>query len=108
MSTVITVTIRVEGDGAVTIGTGQEPVPTPDLRALAQEVFADELIPLPPEPAPAGPFRTIAMQQASGGTCPVHHEPWKTVPAGVSKSTGRPYEAFRACPTAGCRERPRG
>ena len=111
MSTIITVTIRVEGEGAVTIGTSQDPAPRPDLRAVAEAIFGDELVPLPPEPTPVGPFRTIARQQdqaRAAGTivCPVHSEPWKLVPAGVSKSSGRPYDAFRACPVKGCRERP--
>lgn len=39
--------------------------------------------------------------------CPTHHQPWKVVPAGVSKKTGRSYESFRACPVAGCDQRPR-
>lgn len=30
-------------------------------------------------------------------TCPGCGAPMRTVPAGVSKSTGRPYEAFEAC-----------
>ena len=29
-------------------------------------------------------------------SCPTHG-PWKAVPAGVSKSTGKPYPAFYAC-----------
>lgn len=65
-------------------------------------------MPLPPEPTPVGPFATIARQQeaarAAGGT--VHNEPWRLVPAGVSKATGRAYDAFRACPIKGCRDRP--
>lgn len=38
--------------------------------------------------------------------CPIHSVPFRTVPAGVSKSTGRPYNAFEACPERGCKERP--
>lgn len=38
--------------------------------------------------------------------CPVHRVPWKVVPAGVSKKTGRPYDAFKACPEKGCDQRP--
>lgn len=38
--------------------------------------------------------------------CPVHNVEFKTVPAGVSKSTGRPYNAFLACPERGCNEKP--
>jgi hypothetical protein len=39
--------------------------------------------------------------------CPVHHVPWKWVPAGVSKRTGKPYKAFQACSEPGCNEKPR-
>jgi hypothetical protein len=112
MSTVIRITIEVQGDARVTVDAPSPEGPTPpDLRAVAQQIFADELVPLPPEPTPVGPFRTIARQQEqvrSAGTvvCPVHNEPWRLVPAGVSKSTGRSYDAFRACPVKGCRERP--
>lgn len=34
-------------------------------------------------------------------TCPAHGQV-KTVPAGTSTRTGRPYKAFRACPVFGC------
>lgn len=54
-----------------------------------------QLAPLPP----------IATQTLDG--CPIHNAPWKTVPAGVSKKTGKPYEAFQACSIAGCDQRPR-
>jgi hypothetical protein len=39
--------------------------------------------------------------------CPVHHQAWKIVPAGISKKTGNSYDAFRACPVQGCTQRPR-
>lgn len=44
--------------------------------------------------------------------CPVHNAPWKTVPAGFSKTKfdefGNPkaYRAFQACPIQGCDQRP--
>lgn len=38
--------------------------------------------------------------------CPVHNKEFKLIPAGVSKSTGRPYDAFYACPERSCKERP--
>lgn len=59
---------------------------------------ADEIADLPP-------VRPQAPVVAQGG-CPVHNVAWKTVPAGISKKTGNAYEAFRACPTAGCTQRP--
>lgn len=41
------------------------------------------------------------------GECPIHHVPWKVVPAGISKRTGKEYSSFMACPTQGCDQRPR-
>lgn len=50
------------------------------------------------------PVRTAPVQNA--GVCPIHGTPWKVVPAGVSKKTGQPYDAFAACSTKGCDQRP--
>ncbi len=61
----------------------------------------DQLAPMPDFPAIAA--QTFGADLAG---CPVHHVPWKTVPAGTSKKTGRAYEAFRACPEMGCDKRP--
>ena len=62
--------------------------------------------PAPPdEPEPA--FRTIAAgRNGSSAGCPVHRVPWRQVPAGISKRSGRAYQAFLACPEPGCDERP--
>lgn len=38
--------------------------------------------------------------------CPVHGVPWRTVPAGVSRRTGRAYAAFMVCSVPDCQERP--
>ena len=77
--------------------------------------FEDELIPLPEAVIPlrndtitqtnATVFRapTLAAQAAM---CPVHLRPWKVVPAGISKKTGRSYDAFLACSERGCTQRP--
>ena len=71
--------------------------------------FADEMIPLPDEAVPVPgdyqPHRTAA-QNTSPGLCPVHRLPWKSVPAGVSKRTGKPYDSFASCPERGCDQRP--
>lgn len=37
--------------------------------------------------------------------CPDHQQPFKTIPAGVSRSTGRPYPAFKVCSVEGCKRR---
>ena len=41
------------------------------------------------------------------GACPIHGQPWKVVPGGISKKTGKSYDSFRACPVRGCNEKPR-
>lgn len=41
-------------------------------------------------------------------SCPDHGLEFKQIPAGVSKSTGKPYNAFWACPERGCRTKPTG
>jgi hypothetical protein len=38
--------------------------------------------------------------------CPVCGSPFKYVPAGVSKKTGKPYQAFYACSKYGCHGKP--
>lgn len=38
--------------------------------------------------------------------CNVHGVQWKTIPAGVSKKTGKPYNSFQTCPVIGCTEKP--
>jgi hypothetical protein len=32
-----------------------------------------------------------------GGICPIHGEAWKLKPAGISKATNKPYNAFYSC-----------
>ena len=108
--TTVTITIQVDAEGGVRIS---GPLDAANgAGALAQsDAFQDELIPLPPEPAPVRPITTIgqARQGAAGtnGLCPVHGVAWRLVPAGVSKKSGRAYAEFRACPEPGCSERPR-
>jgi hypothetical protein len=73
----------------------------------------DEAEPLPlpewaPPDAPEPAIRTIAAGRngSATGSCPVHRLPWRMVPAGISRKSGRPYGAFLACPEPGCDERP--
>lgn len=54
----------------------------------------------PPHPA------TVAASGPVPATCPEHHEPWKFIAAGVSKKTGKPYDAFYVCKVDGCPHRP--
>lgn len=86
--------------------------------AVEQQTFAilDQRIPaaVTITTPPAAPVLTqLPPVQPTGAPspvvvdgCPIHHTPWKVVPAGISKKTGKPYEAFRACSTAGCDQRP--
>ena len=70
--------------------------------------------PLPPpagwdEPDDLEPvFHPVAVGRNGDatGSCPVHRLSWRTVPAGVSKSSGRPYAAFSVCPAPNCDQRP--
>ena len=41
-----------------------------------------------------------------GDVCPDHLQPWRLVPAGTSKTSGKNYDAFWACPERGCKCRP--
>ena len=95
MTQVITIRLEIPEGVEVRIGggpPGDEPLPPPDWAA-------------PDDPEPA--FRTIAAaRNGSAAGCPVHRVPWRTVPAGVSKKTGRSYAAFVACSEPGCDERP--
>jgi hypothetical protein len=76
----------------------------------------DDLPPLDEEPPDTTTFAYAhELAEKVGGTvepdyalgrCPVHGKPWKVVPAGVSKKTQKPYNAFYACSERGCNERP--
>jgi hypothetical protein len=65
---------------------------------------------LPPPRGAYGPVAVVALPATRNGTsldaCPIHRLPWRTVPAGVSKKTGRGYAAFACCPEPGCDQRP--
>ena len=63
--------------------------------------------PDPEESLPAVRAVTPGRNGGGNGLCPVHRVPWRLVPAGISKRTGRSYAEFRACPEAGCDQKPR-
>jgi hypothetical protein len=65
---------------------------------------ATTLTPQPPTLAPLPPV--LSVNPVSAGNCSVHRIPWKIVPAGISKKTNKPYDAFLACPERGCDQRP--
>ncbi len=99
----ITITIDVAGE--VTLTTPSEAAKPPFQGSSGPPASNEPILVLDEAPWPGGPNGKV-LSQTAGGMCPVHGQPWKTVPAGVSKSTGKPYTAFRACPERGCHERP--
>lgn len=52
------------------------------------------------------PFVPREAPPEPDGVCPVHGAEWKLVPAGTSKKTGKPYNAFWVCSERGCDEKP--
>jgi hypothetical protein len=63
-----------------------------------------------PAPPPDTFENTPAGRSAAGG-CPIHGLPWVIRPAGTSKATGQPYNAFWHCNEQNadgsfCREKP--
>ena len=79
-----TITITIQVPDGVAVNVGGAPANTGNDR------------PFVPRDAPPQP----------PGGCPVHDLAWSLVPAGVSNKTGKPYNAFYACPDRGCDERP--
>lgn len=55
-----------------------------------------------------GEFDDAASAPAEdpAGYCGEHAEPWKHIPAGTNRETGKDYNAFWACPVRGCPNRP--
>jgi hypothetical protein len=93
------ITIRLEIPEGVEVRIGGGPPDDGDDEPLPPAAWA-----VSGEPEPA--FRIAAARNGSAIGCPIHRVPWRTVPAGISKKTGRPYAAFVACPEPGCDERP--
>jgi hypothetical protein len=75
------------------------------LEQLVLTVMDKQPVTVAPQPLSAlPPVRTAPIMNT--GVCPIHQVPWKVVPAGVSKKTGNPYDAFQACSVKGCDQRP--
>jgi hypothetical protein len=108
--TTVTITITVDADGEVSVSTPSGVANGAGVPSRP-DTFHDELLPLPPEPGQFRPITTLGRPQpgvaGSNGLCPLHVVPWRVVPAGVSKKSGKPYAEFRACPEPGCDQRPR-
>jgi hypothetical protein len=75
------------------------------IAALAIAIEAPGSAPAAVPPVKAAGGITPLPAPSSSDVCLVHGEPWKVVPAGISKA-GKPYGAFAACPERGCKERP--
>lgn len=89
------------------------PTQTPEVKALNRIAVALEQLVLTvmdkavqPAPQVLTALPPVRTQVVNTGLCPIHGTPWKVVPAGVSKKTGKPYDAFQACSTQGCDQRP--
>jgi hypothetical protein len=79
-------------------------------QAIEQEALArlhPVVVASTPTLAALPPVQGVPVAQSTADVCPIHNTPWKVVPAGVSKKTGNAYQAFRACSTQGCDQRPR-
>lgn len=87
-----------------------ESITKPGLRAMPEDYdLLDELPAAPPRPVPvpaAPPVQPAPIPAAPAGLCPVHNTAWRLVPAGTSSRTGKPYDAFWACSTKGCNQKP--
>ena len=92
---------------------GLNPAPPEDplvraINRLAQAIEQGVLTNMetPRAAAPLAALPPVRVAPMAAAACPIHNQPWKTVPAGVSKRTGNAYEAFAACPVKGCDQRP--
>jgi hypothetical protein len=84
---------------------GRSPIPVP--RNEEPPLPTPPNLPVTPIMQPLPPVQAAPFQfTGPSASCPTHHVPWKTVPAGTSKRTGQAYSAFLACPEMGCKQRP--
>jgi hypothetical protein len=78
--------------------------------AVALEQLVLTIMDKPAQPAPQPALTQLPPvrppQTVNTGYCPIHQVPWRIVPAGVSKKTAQPYDAFQACSVRGCDQRP--
>lgn len=74
------------------------PAPVRSSTTVPDDPYGDTLDELPE-------VHTKVIPGSSDWVCP-EHGTVKTVPAGVSSKTGKPYEAFQACTEYGCNEKP--
>jgi hypothetical protein len=65
--------------------------------AVAIELRAEAPQDAPQALPPLTPFEDTPAARSAQGGCPVHGTPWEIKPAGTSKATGQPYNAFWHC-----------
>lgn len=104
------ITISISVPDGVEFRVTQGPPPDDfEHEPLPVETFAADEAYVPNGHAQAPVMGTVAVAAPvqAPSVCPNHHQPWKLVPAGISKKTQKPYDAFWTCPVNGCKERPR-
>ena len=99
----VLITIEVP-EGAQVVVDGPPPKPAID-QAAADAGLIDD-IPWPDAELSRTDALAAQEEAKKQWLCPDHGTPAKTVPAGVSKKTGKPYNAFQVCSTKGCEQRP--
>jgi len=77
-----------------------------ELNAVRNAISLLEMLTRQPVAAPQQQYQAVQPAPSSTWVCPLHRTPGKIVPAGFSQRTQRPYNAFMACSTPGCNERP--
>ena len=96
--------------GNAALAAGQQQAASVPAQNAPQAVAAAPVAQVPP-PANLGPQQGVSWGGSqpqplnTAWLCPTHGQA-KVVPAGVSKKTQRPYDAFVACPVSGCNEKP--
>lgn len=77
----------------------------PETNAGRSDIAPWENAPIPEAAAAPVVYRVPVAAPPPGWICPVHHTV-KVVPGGVSKRTGKPYNAFLSCTERDCQQKP--
>ena len=94
-----------EGFASAALALREGPTTPQDAPSATQAPSFEEL-PFDEESALQEAFVDTPQGRSKSGGCPVHGVPWRIVPGGTAKATGKPYAAFWACDDRDCRERP--
>jgi len=95
-----------EGFASAALALREDQHDTKALAAAAMRAQDD-----PSTPLEDIPFTDTPQARSEQGGCPIHGLPWAIRPAGTSKKTGEPYNAFWHCNEQNgdgsyCREKP--